>query len=146
MILATACVAAANCKAVAAAKEFSGYSTTIHAAIVGATATIALAAASATMERQVWKWDALGPELRWSTLIEVPGLFLLFWLMRRISAARMTTRYVLAPLFAILAGAGLMRADLVPRTWLGLLLMVGGAVYLLVAPEAEAKLEGLSLR
>jgi len=146
VILATACVAAANCKAVATAKEFSGHSTVAHAAIAGAAATIALTAASAAMERPVWKWDALGPELLWSTLIEVPGLLLLFWLLRRISATRMTTRYVLAPLLAILAGAGLMRAALVPRTWLGLLLMAAGAVYLLLAPEAESKLEGLSLR
>jgi drug/metabolite transporter (DMT)-like permease len=145
VILATVCVAAANCKAVAMAKELSGYSTTTHAAIAGATATIALAIASAAMERPVWKWNALGPELLWSILIEVPGLLLLFWLLRRMSAARMTTRYVLAPLLAILAGAGLMRAALTPRTWLGLLLMAAGAAYLLLAPEAESKLEGLSL-
>ena len=146
VILATVCVAAANCKAAAMAKEPSGYSTTTHAAIAGATATIALAAASAAMERPVWKWDALGSELLWSTLIEVPGLFLLFWLLRRLSAARMTTRYVLAPLLAILTGAGLMQAALVPRTWLGLLLMAAGAAYLLITPEAESKFEGLSLR
>lgn len=146
VILATACVAAANCKAVATAKEFSGRSAATQTAIAAATAMVALAVASAVMERTLWKWDALGPELLWSTLIEVPGLLLLFWLLRRISAARMTTRYVLAPLLAILAGAGLMRAALVPRTWLGLSLMTAGAAYLLLAPEAEAKLEGLSLR
>ena len=146
VILATVCVAAANCKAVETAKELPGYSTTAHAAIAGATATIALAAASASMERPVWKWDALGPELLWSASIELPGLLLLFWLMRRISAARMTTRYVLAPLLTILVGAGLMQAALAPRTWLGLLLMAAGAAYLLIAPETESKFEGLSLR
>lgn len=146
VILATVCVAAANCKAVATAQEPSGYSTATHAAIAGATATIALAVASAAMERPVWKWNALGPELLWSSLVEVPGLFLLFWLLRRISAARMTTRYVFAPLFAILAGVSLMRAALIPRTWLGLLLMAAGATYLLIAPGAEPKSEGLSLR
>ena len=146
VILATVCVAAANCKAAAMAKDLPGYSTAAHAAIASATAAIALAAASAAMEKPVWKWDALEPELLWSTLIEVPGLFLLFWLLRRVSAARMTTRYVLAPLLAILAGAGLMRAALAPRTWLGLLLMAAGAAYLLIAPETESKFEGLSLR
>ena len=86
----------------------------------------------------------LGPELLWSIAIEVPALFLLFWLMPRMSAARMATRYVIAPLLAILVGAGLMRAALVPRTWLGLMLMAAGAVYLLFAPDEKP--EELSLR
>jgi drug/metabolite transporter (DMT)-like permease len=146
MILATACVAAANCKAVATAKEFSGRSAATQAAIAAATATISLTAASAVTERPLWKWDALRPELLWSAMIELPGLLLLFWLLRRMSATRMTTRYVLAPLLAILAGAGLIRIPLAPRTWLGLLLMAAGAAYLLLAPETESKLEGLSLR
>ena len=146
MILATACVAAANCKAVATAKEFSEGSTAMPAAIAGATAAILLTAASAVTERPLWKWDALGPELLWSATVELPGLLLLFWLLRRMSATRMTTRYVFAPLLAILAGVGLMRIPLAPRTWLGLLLMAAGAAYLLLAPEGESKLEGLSLR
>ena len=146
MILATACLAAATGTAVATAKEFSGRSTAVQAAIAAATAAIALAAASAVMERPLWKWDALGPELLWSAMIELPGLLLLFWLLRRMSATRMTTRYVLAPLLAILTGVGLMRIPLAPRTWLGLLLMAAGVAYLLLAPEAESKLEGLSLR
>ena len=147
VILATACVAGANCKAVAVSQESSGHSVATQAAIAAATAAITLAAMSIVMElmeRPVWKWDMLGPELLWSMAIEVPALFLLFWLMPRMSAPRMATRYVIAPLLAILVGAGLMRAALVPRTWLGLLLMAAGAVYLLFAPDA--KQEELSLR
>jgi drug/metabolite transporter (DMT)-like permease len=146
VILATACVAAANCKAVAVAREFREYSAATWAATAGATAAIALTAASTAIERPVWKWDALRPELLWSTLIEVPALLLLFWLMRRMSAARTATRYVIAPLLAILVGAGLMRAPLMPRTWLGLMLMAAGAAWLLFAPEAKPELEKLSLR
>ena len=55
VILATACVAAANCKAVAASQESSGYSVATQAAIAGATAAITLAATSTVMERPVWK-------------------------------------------------------------------------------------------
>ena len=147
VILATACVAGANCKAVAVFQESSGHSVATQAAIAAATAAITLAAMSIVMElmeRPIWKWDLLGPELLWSMAIEVPALFLLFWLMPRMSAPRMATRYVIAPLLAILVGAGLMRAALVPRTWLGLLLMATGAAYLLLAPDAKP--DELSLR
>jgi drug/metabolite transporter (DMT)-like permease len=148
VILAAACIAAANCKAVVLATqpaEKSTATTAQMAAIAGAIAAIAFAVASAITERPVWKWNIWQPELLWSALVEAPALLLLFWLMRRMSATRMATRYVIAPLLAILIGAALMRSDLALRTWLGLALMAGGAAYLLLAPAAEPESTGLSL-
>lgn len=135
VILAAACVAAANCRAVAVANESAGNSTMPMAAIAGATAAAGLAAASALMERGAWRWDALAPELAWSAAVELPGLLLLFWLMRRLSAVRMMTRFVLAPLIAILISMVLLRPSVGLRTWLGLLLVAAGAGWLLCARE-----------
>jgi drug/metabolite transporter (DMT)-like permease len=151
VILAAACVAAANCKAVVMATEVAGKFPASAAAIetttaiAGATAAVAFAVANAVMERPIWKWETLAPELLWSAVVEVPALLLLFWLMSRMSATRTATRYVIAPLLAILIGATLMRSALVPRTWLGLLLMASGAAYLLLAPAEKTESTGLSL-
>jgi drug/metabolite transporter (DMT)-like permease len=64
---------------------------------------------------------------------------LLFWLMPRLSASRMATRYLLAPLFAILLGAVLLQSlhEIQPQTWLGLALMAAGAVWLMLASPDE---------
>jgi len=52
------------------------------------------------------------------------------------SATAMATRYVLAPLIAILVDMGIARPIVGARTWLGLLLIAGGAGALLLAPPA----------
>ncbi len=146
VILAAACVAAANCRAVAVANESAGNSTMAMAAIAGATAAAGLAAASALMERGAWRWDAPAPELAWSAAVELPGLLLLFWLMRRLSAVRMMTRFVLTPIFAILISMALLRPTVGPLTWLGLLLVAGGAGWLLFAREEEPEAGSLPLK
>jgi drug/metabolite transporter (DMT)-like permease len=68
--------------------------------------------------------------------VQLPSLLLLFWLMRRTSATAMATRYVLAPLIAILVDMGIAPPIVGARTWLGLLLIAGGAGALLLAPPA----------
>jgi drug/metabolite transporter (DMT)-like permease len=114
------------------------------AAIAGATAAAGFATSAAIeglvasgglTERPLWKWDTLPPELAWSAAVGLPGLLLLFWLMRWISAVRMTTRFVLAPLFAALFGLVFLRPTMGLRIWLGLLLVAAGAGWLLFAPE-----------
>jgi drug/metabolite transporter (DMT)-like permease len=115
------------------------------AATAGATAAIGLGALSAVTERAVWNWGALGPELGWSGVVEAPGLLLLFWLMGRMSAGRMTTRYVLAPFIAILVGLALMQPVVGARVWLGLALMAGGAGWLLFAPVDGGDGDGAKL-
>ena len=141
VMVAVACVAAANCYAVRIAAELPGNSVAPMAAIAGTTAAVGLAVASAMTEHAVWRLDALRPAVVWSAAVELPGLLLLFWLMRRISAARMTTRFVLAPLMAILVSMAVMRPEVGVRGGLGLLLMASGAGWLLLAPEDDAAAE-----
>jgi len=57
--------------------------------------------------------------------------------MRRLSAVRLTLRFVLGPALAVPLGALLMQMPLTLRTWLGLLGMAAGAANLLLKPEAE---------
>ncbi len=146
VFLAALCIAAANCWAVRVAVAMPGRSSAPLAAIAGATASAGLALASLIAERVVLRWDAVAPELAWTGAAELPGLLLLFWLMRRMSAVRMTTRFVLAPLIASVAGLALMRPTVDLRGWLGLLLMATGAAWLLLAPEESAPQEDLSLK
>jgi drug/metabolite transporter (DMT)-like permease len=74
-------------------------------------------------------------------VIELPALFLLFWLMRRLAASRMTARFFLAPLFATLAGMALKPTSPPLRAWLGLALLAGGAGWLVFAPEEETEVK-----
>ena len=137
VMVAVACVAAANCYAVRIAAELKENSIAPMVAIAGVTASVGLAAASAMTEQVLWRFDALAPSLAWSAGVELPGLLLLFWLMRRMSAARMTTRFVLAPLMAIVVSMAFVRPEVDLRGWLGLLLMAGGEGWLLLAPEDD---------
>ena len=76
-------------------------------------------------------------DLLWITAIELPALLLLFWLLPRMSATRMTVRYLLAPLFTILIGACLLESinQIRLHTWLGLALMACGSGWLILGPE-----------
>ena len=145
VILAAACVAAANCLGVAESERLTGCSAAGWAAmasVAGASAAIALAAASMFVERAVWRWPRLAPELLWSAAVELPGLLLLFWLMPRMSAPRMATRYLLAPVLVILIGVMLLRSggEVRGQTWLGLILMAVGMGWLNFAPRSDADL------
>jgi drug/metabolite transporter (DMT)-like permease len=146
VILAAACIAATNCAAVKMATQLPAKSVAPMAAIAGATAAAGFAGTAALTQRVLWKWDTLAPELAWSAAVGLPGLLLLFWLMRRISAVRMTTRFVLAPLFAALFGLLFLRPAMGLRIWLGLLLVTVGAGWLLFAPEEDANDASLPLK
>jgi drug/metabolite transporter (DMT)-like permease len=139
VVAAAACVAAANCVAVRLAHAMPGRSAAPLAAIAGAAAAAGLAATSALTEQPVWSWSALKPELAWSGAIELPGLLLLFWLMRRLSAARMTARFVLAPLLTSLIGLALLRPSVELRAGIGLLLAAVGATWIIFAPEEDGE-------
>jgi drug/metabolite transporter (DMT)-like permease len=139
-----ACIGAANCHAVRVTRALPARSMAPAVTIVCATAASVFGAASALTERSAWKPP--GSELLWSTLIEMSALILLFWLMARLPASRLSTHYILAPALAIFAGASWLHISLGPRTWLGLLLMACGAAYLLLAPEGKAESTQISLR
>ncbi|WP_263356129.1 DMT family transporter [Acidicapsa ligni] len=141
VILGTAFAAAANCKAVVLITETAKQSRMPIIAIAAATVSAGFAGAGAVTEHAVWQWSLLGPHLLWSAAVELPGLFLLFWLMHRMSAVRMSTRYLIAPLISILLGVLLLHPIVQPRTWLGLLLVAAGAAYLLLTPEGQPENE-----
>jgi hypothetical protein len=150
VVIAAASVAAATCHGTAKAAVWDGNaagSLAAMASIAGAAAALTLAVASALLEPPAWRWNALAPELLWSASVELPALLLLFWLMPRISAPRMTTRYVLGPLLALLAGIVAEQAGRAVRslTWLGLALMALGASWILFAPKDESNRSILSL-
>ncbi len=84
-------------------------------------------------------------QLLWSTLIDAPSLLLLFWLLPRLPASRITTRFILSPLFTSLAGLILLQPALTLRTTLGLVLAAGGSAWLLLAPASRPDASSASL-
>jgi drug/metabolite transporter (DMT)-like permease len=135
VILAAILVAAANACAVALFQPAA----TQSLAPIAATGALSLGILSAALENNAWHWTAIAPELLWTAVLQLPSLWLLFWLMRRLSAVHLALRFVLAPALAVPLGALLMQLPLALRTCLGLLGMAGGAVYLLLMPESEAE-------
>jgi drug/metabolite transporter (DMT)-like permease len=137
-VLAASSIAAANCYAVAATMQ-TGESSQQLIPIAAGSAAIVLASATILIEHPIWSLPTLAPELLWSTVIDAPALLSLFWLMPRLSAPRMATRYLLAPVLAIVMGVLLLQSlrEVRPRTWLGLALMAAGAAWLLLAPASE---------
>lgn len=138
-VLTAACIAAANCYAVVIFRDSGDHSAVPIAAIAGSAATVSLGIASLLLERSSWQPGVLAPGLLWAAAVELPALLLLFWLMRRLSATRMATCFVLGPLIVVPVGALLMQMPFAPRTLLGLFGMAAGAGYLLCAPESDAE-------
>ncbi len=138
VISSAACVAAANCYAVRVASESPARALLPIAATAGATAAVGLIIAAALTGGVILQPHALKSELGWSAIVSVPGLFLLFWLMARMTATRMTTRFVLAPLIAILFSSALDHPKIELRIYLGLLLSAGGAGWILFASDESA--------
>lgn len=143
-VLTAALVAAANCLAVKTAMRTDAQTIAPMAAIAAGGAALVLILFSAFTEQTTWSWSALGPDLAWSAAFDVPGLLLLFWLMRRMSAARMTTRFVLTPLFASLIALPFLRPSVTLRAGLGLFLIAAGAGWLLFGSD-EPERTGSSL-
>ena len=144
LVLAAAFVAAGNSWGVRAASE-ARQTFAPCVAIAAGTAALGLAGASAFMEGRAWNWQDLGTGIVWSAAVELPGLILLFWLMQRTTAAQMSTRFLIAPLMANLAGLILLRAKIGLRDWAGLLLIALSSGWLLFAQESEPEPEGSSL-
>jgi len=138
-ILASICLAAANCYASVAFHGLGKGQAFPTVAVVASTGALSLGAASLFLERSRWQSTPLAPGLLWAAAVELPGLLLLFWLLPRLSAVRLATRFVVAPLLAVSIGALLLGIALRPRTCLGLLSMAAGAGYLLLARRLEAE-------
>jgi len=146
VILAAACAAAANCFAVRVVTERGHESVAPLAAIAGITTAAGFAATSAFTERLVWHLDEANSALLFSTGLGLVELLLLFWLMRRLSAVRMSTRYLLAPLIAAVFGLLYFQIPLTARTSLGFLLLGMGSLWLLLAPHQVAEIISVAPR
>jgi drug/metabolite transporter (DMT)-like permease len=136
IVMAATCAAVGNCLAVRCANSDSDSSLASSAALACGAAAIAFAIASVCTERT--KLDLPnGPHFAWLAIIDLPALMLLFWLLRSMSAVRMTTRYILAPLLTVLAGIALEQPAITTRMILGTGLMGAGALWLLFAPDED---------
>lgn len=145
LLAAAFCIAAVNCLAVRLARNLAGRSILPLAAQAGAASAICFAAGAALTPHTAWRWSALPTRILGLLLVDLPALFLLFWLMRRLAASRMTARFLLAPLFAILMGLALEPTSPPLRSWLGMALVAGGAGWLVFAPAEKTEGEALDL-
>ena len=143
VIVAAAILAAGTCVAV---RESVRQPLVPFAAIAAVTASLTLFAVVPLLDPPVWSVARLGPELLFLTLFRLPGLVLLFWLLRRLRPIDLASRSILSPLFQILLGMAFLQMNARPRTWLGLAMMFTGAGYLLFAPGKKAEPVGISLR
>jgi drug/metabolite transporter (DMT)-like permease len=107
---------------------------------------ICFAAAALFAPRNPWHWSGVASQCLGLFIFDLPALFLLFWLMRRLAASRLTARFLLAPLITVLAGMALEVPALSTRAWFGIALLAGGAGWLVFAPAERNDVEGLNLR
>jgi drug/metabolite transporter (DMT)-like permease len=145
VLMAAACVAAANCWAVRAANE-PRMCLAPFASIAGAASSGGLIAAGVISGSAELSWRGFLQAVGWSAAVDLPALALLFWLMRRMTATRMTTRFLLGPLMANLIGLIFLRPEVNLRDGLGLLLIAFGAGWLLFGRELEPEEDGSTLR
>lgn len=137
------CIAVTNCYAVRVARTLASGSVLPMAAQAGAVSALCFAVTGAITPHDAGRWSALPRELLEPFAIDLPALFLLFWLMRHLAASRMTARFVIAPLFTILVGLALQPTSPPERVWLGMALLAGGAGWLVFAPAEQ--IEGSEL-
>lgn len=143
LLFAAVSIAAANCQAVRLVGPNRAQSIAPLAAIASSAAAAALYIAGPLIQRTSWSFTALLTHPLWSALLPLPALLLLFWLMPRMTATRQTTRFVLAPLIAVLIGIALEQPSVGLRIWIGLFFVAAGAGWLLFAP-AEVSEAGSS--
>jgi drug/metabolite transporter (DMT)-like permease len=145
LVFAALCLAAANCHAVRFAHATQTGAIAPFAAIATSAAATALVASSLLIEPKSRILPAFLPQPLWSALLPLPALLILFWLMPRMTAVRMTTRFVLAPLIAVLLGIALEQPSVSLRIWIGLVLIAAGAGWLIFAPAQESDADTLPL-
>lgn len=143
LLAAAVSIAATNCLAVKFARNLASCSTLPMAAQSAAASAICFVTATAFTHHVAWRWSRLASQLLSLLVIELPALFLVFWLMRRLAASRMTARFLLAPLFAILAGMALEATFPPTRAWFGMVLLAGGAGWLVFAPAQKTEVDEL---
>jgi len=133
VLLAAASVAAANCLAVEIVQSqnvcplpFAAITTGAASILLGIAGLMAIHRSFSPLPFDAW------------AISDFLALVLLFWLMRKMSAVQMTTRFLIAPLLANLISIALLRPHLEIQAWIGLLLIAAGAGWMLFAPSDVA--------
>lgn len=139
-------LAATNCIAVRLANIAPKRSTLPMAAQAAAATAICFAVIAAITRGTAWPSGTLKIYLLKSFLVDLPGLFLLFWLMSRLAATRMTARFLLAPMFVVFAGLALEQTLPPLRSLVGIVLLASGSGWLVFAPGESGNEELISLK
>jgi drug/metabolite transporter (DMT)-like permease len=145
VVIAAGCVAIGNCIAVRFATSQANSSIATSALWMCAASAITFAAASACIERTRWQFPPGAMQFVWLVAFDLPPLLLLFWLLSRMSATRMSARFVLAPLFTVLVGIALEQPQITTRMIIGVALLAVGAAWLLFANECDESAELIRL-
>ncbi len=147
LLLAAGVIATAYCTVARLASQHSRQSGTSLVAIISSTSALSFLFISILASTLHLRFAAQQTSLIWSTLIEASSLLLLFWLLPRLSASRLTTRFILSPLFSSLVSLILLRPTVTARDVGGLLLAAAGSAWLLFAPltKCDAPVSPLNL-
>lgn len=137
MIAAAVELAAANCIAVRLARQNPERSILPMAALAGGAGALCFAAIAACGGGAALSSTTLQIYAARLLLLDLPSLFLLFWLLNRLCASQITARFLLAPLLASLVSLALLKMLPSPRGLLGILLLAGGSAWLVFAPAEE---------
>jgi len=141
VVASSASIAAANCRGVRACEKAVDARLSF-ATVVTIAAAVGLAALSIIVPQD--RANAL-PLDAW-TAPDLGALGLLFWLMARMSAVRMTTRFLIAPLLANVVGLAIVRPHVSWQGWLGSLLIGMASGWLLAGPDEPADASSGTLR
>ena len=137
VLLAVLLVASVNCLAVRVVVAYSHHATSLAAFAASATAFTFFAIAAAAGNLAPLSFT-LAPQAAWSLLVDFPAFVAFFWLLPHMVAARMTLRFLLAPLFAILFSFILFTPHISLRIAFGLALMAMGSAWMLFVPDSDA--------
>lgn len=96
-----------------------------------------LAACSVVISPSSGSWSTASSLISLSSLCYLLELFLLIWLLREMPPVRLAARFLVVPLLAILEGLAILRPAFTVRMAAGLLLLTGGAGYLLLSKSRD---------
>ncbi len=144
-----ACIAGVNCVGVALLRGSADEETprlAVAPALAVAAGTGAMAMALLAIFRgdafqRSLQWSDIGWALFWPVFIDLPAIFLLFWLMRKMVATQMALRFVMGPLMAVIVEALALQQQLTAQTWAGLVIASAGLWWMLrsSAPSADLR-------
>ncbi|HEY1577439.1 MAG TPA: hypothetical protein VGF82_10260 [Terracidiphilus sp.] len=131
LLCAAATAAAGNCVGVRIARE-CGSLATLSTVTCGSAAFLLGLLGLALHQK-----EAAGLKVDLWAIADLLALALLFWLMRRMSAPQMTTRFLIAPLIANVISLAFLRPHLEVQAWAGLLMITVGSGWMLFAGSGE---------